>query len=185
MNGLSHVNASFPGLRTRKSKFHQRFMMKATPPKTTIRHCLYRDLDGIVPIYSHYAIKTFASLDPNPKTVSQLQQVYDTVLDEELPFLVVSRSREGQYASLEDRIIGYAYATRFRRLTSSGNTVECIVYVHPDYTRSGHGGRLLQNLLTMLRPSMRLGVGEENGTIEVLAIVPVDEGADSSKCLSS
>ena len=149
-------------------------------PEATIRRCLYRDLDRILPIYNFYISRTIVSLDQDTKTVSYLENLYNSVLDQDLPFLVVTLSNEHESTRHEEEILGYAYAHFFRQLPAFGSTVEILIYLDPNATGRGIGKNMLNVLMGMLR-SVREGTDREQGVREVLAIVPVGQGHDASK----
>ena len=144
-------------------------------PYGEIRRCLYRDLDGILPIYNFYVSRTIASLDQRLQTTASLQSLYNSVLDQDLPFLVVTRDD-----SHKDEILGYAYACNFRHLPAFGGTVEILIYLDPAITGRGIGQNMLTVLTEMLR-TVPISPDRERGVREMLAIVPVEKGRDSSK----
>ena len=149
--------------------------MEPLVPEAVIRRCLYRDLDRIVSIYNHYVSRTIASLDQDLQTTAYMQNLYNSVLDQDLPFLVVTLDSDH-----EEEILGYAYAQNFRQLAAFGGTVEILIYLDPDATGQGIGKNLLTVLMDMLR-SVRPVSGRQQGIREVLAIVPVEGRRDASK----
>ena len=153
----------------------------ATLPSTaTIRRCLYRDLDRILPIYNHYITHTIVSLDLDPKPLVYMQRLYNDTLDQDLPFLVVTRNDNHDPAqNREDDIVGYAYAHYYRRLPAFGGTVEILIYLDPDATGQGIGEKLLKVLVEMLR-AVTPGTDRDHGVRTVLAIVPEDGEGDAN-----
>lgn len=170
-------------------------MMRSPPPprpptpiihagpqsKATIRRCLYRDLDRILPIYNHYVSHTIVSFDLNAKPIVYMQKLYNSVLDQDLPFLVVTTNDNDDPAHRKrEAILGYAYAHFYRRLPAFGGTVEILIYLDPSATGQGIGERLLKVLMIELK-AVTPGTDRDHGIREVLAIVPVDEGRDASR----
>ena len=149
--------------------------MEPARPEGIVRRCLYRDLDQILPIYNYYVSRTIASLDHDTRTAAYLQSLYNSVLDQDLPFLVVTLNDDRRA-----KILGYAYASNFRQLPAFGGTVEILIYLDRDATGHGIGKNLLTVLMGMLR-AVGPGAGREQGIKEVLALVPVREGRDASK----
>ena len=107
-----------------------------------------------------------------------MQQLYNSVLDEELPFLVVTVSNTHEPTDNKEDVLGFAYARYFRGLPS---TVEILIYLDPDATGQGVGKNLLAVLMGMLKASVRPGTDRQHGIREVLAVVPVDVGRGASK----
>lgn len=180
MRVYSFSNASFLGL---KSCSVVKTAMEYSLPLVTIRRCLYRDLDGILPIYNYSVSNTITSLDLDPKPHIYMLNLYELVLNQDLPFLVATTSNDHHATRNKEEILGYAYANFYRRLPAFDSTVEVLVYIDPGATGRGVGKRLLNVLLDMLR---RVGSGtdREHGIREVLAIVPVNEGQDTSHIAS-
>lgn len=81
-------------------------MMNTSQPPATIRPCLYRDLDRIIPIYNHYISNTIMSLDLDTKPLLYMQKLYNSVLDQDLPFLVVTAQQQRRYRSQQTGIPG-------------------------------------------------------------------------------
>lgn len=159
-------------------------VMDNTRPEATIRRCLYRDLDSVLNIYNFYISRTVVSLDRDIRSMSYLQDLYNSVLDQDLPFLVVTLGYEDKSTKNEEQILGYAYAHSFRPLPAFRSTVEILMYLDQDATGRGIGKNLLAVLMGMLK-SARPGTDLEYNIREVLAIVPVEEGRDASKYRTS
>ena len=154
-------------------------MMESPQTTGTIRRCVFRDLDRVIPIYNFYVSNTVASLDIEPKPLLYMQRLFNSVADQNLPFLVVTASNDSNAPRNQEEILGYAYAHFYRRLPAFGGTVEILVYLDHTATGQGIGEKLVNVLLAMLR-DLGPGIDREHGIREVLAIVPVDEGRDAS-----
>ena len=156
------------------------YVMDNPRPEATIRRCLYRDLDSVLDIYNFYVSRTIVSLDQQTQSMSYVQDLYNSVLDQDLPFLVVTLGNDNKSTKNEEQILGYAYAHSFRQLPAFRSTVEILMYLDPDATGRGIGKNLLTVLMGMLK-SVRPGTDLGYDIREVLAIVPVEEGWDASK----
>ena len=175
----SHAIIRFFSLGVCTSMQQTLYVMDNPRPEATIRRCLYRDLDSVLDIYNFYVSRTVVSLDQEIQSMSYVQDLYNSVLDQDLPFLVVTLSNDNKSTKNEEQILGYAYAHKFRQLPTFRSTVEILMYLDPDATGRGIGKNLLTVLMGMLksvRPSIDLGYDIR----EVLAIVPVEEGRDAS-----
>ena len=142
-------------------------------PEVSIRQCLYRDLDMVLQIYNHYIARTIVSLDLDPQTTVYMRQLYESILDSNLPFLVVTISNT---ADNDENIQGFAYAKNFRGLPAS---VEIFMYLYPGATGRGIGRKLLKLLMEMLKPAGP-SADREYSIRQVLVTVPVNEGRDAS-----
>ena len=149
--------------------------MAPSVPYGEIRRCLYRDLDRILPIYNLYVSRSNASLDQRLQTTASLQNLYNAVLDQDLPFLVVTLDTDRKRD-----ILGFAYALNFRQLPAFGGTVEIFIYLDPAATGQGIGKNMLTALTETLR-SVPASTDREHGVREMLAFVPVQKGRDASK----
>lgn len=149
-------------------------------PQATIRRCLYRDLDSVLNIYNFYVSRTLVSLDQDIQSMSDLRDLYNSVLDQDLPFLVVTLGYDDRSTKNEEQILGYGYAHNFRPLPTFRSTVEILMYLDQDATGRGIGKNLLAVLMGVLK-SVHPRTDLEYGIREVLAIVPVEEGRDASK----
>ena len=153
--------------------------MEPSPPVASIRRCLYRDLDRILPIYNHYVTHTLNSFDLDVKGIGSMQRLYNSVLDQDLPFLVVTTSNDQKPTPSKEDILGYGYAHCYRRQPAFGGTVEIVIYVDPSATGQSIGKKLLEVLIDMLK-AVPPGPDRDQGIREVVAIVPVDEGRDAA-----
>ena len=83
--------------------------MESSLPTGTIRRCIYRELDSVTSIYNHYISNTVMSLDLDTKPILYMQKLFNSVHDQDLPFLVVTASNEDGSAGNKEEILGYAY----------------------------------------------------------------------------
>lgn len=153
--------------------------MEPSLPTATIRYCEYKDLNDLMKIYNHYVVHTIVSLDLDAKPVLYMQNLFNTVHNQQLPFLIVTVDNGDDCVHKKKDILGYAYANFYRRLPAFGGTVEILIYLDPKATGQGIGEKLLTVLIDTLR-AVAPGTDRDHGIREVLAIVPMEEGRDAS-----
>jgi phosphinothricin acetyltransferase len=102
-----------------------------------IRDAREGDASAVAAIYAHHVINGTASYDTKPPSIVSIRAKIRQVLAAGWPFLV---------AEQDGRLLGYAYATRFRDRAAYGWTAENSIYVHPDSRGRGVGTALLKEL---------------------------------------
>ncbi len=99
------------------------------------------DAQAICDIYNHYIVHTVITFEQDPLDAQQMRQrIADVTRD--YPWLV---------AQVDERVIGYAYATRWRTRAAYDHTVESTIYLAPDGVGRGLGLPLYQALMQALR----------------------------------
>ena len=94
-----------------------------------------RDDDGVVQrIYAHHVLQGLASFEEIPPEVGEIERRRRTVQEEGLSYLV---------AEVGDRVLGFAYAGRYRPRSGYRFTAEDSVYVDPAAMGQGIGRKLL------------------------------------------
>ena len=96
---------------------------------------------SICNIYNHYIRETVISFEEEPLTPAAMLQRVETVT-ETYPWLV---------ATLDDELVGYAYANRWNTRSSYRATCESSIYLHKGHTGKGYGKTLFQALIARLR----------------------------------
>jgi L-amino acid N-acyltransferase YncA len=96
-------------------------------------------MQAVAAIYGHYVSHSAVTFEVDPPDASELDQRRLAVQSLGLPFLV---------AAFESRVIGYAYAGRYRPRAAYRFTVEDSVYVHPHAVGRGLGRRLLTEVMS-------------------------------------
>ncbi len=104
----------------------------------TIRDAGEADLAAIQAIYAHHVLTGLGSFEETPPDLAEMRRRRAEILSHGLPYLV---------AEAGGRIIGYAYAGRFRPRSAYRYSVEDSIYVAPDAQRRGVGRRLLKELI--------------------------------------
>jgi phosphinothricin acetyltransferase len=111
-----------------------------------------RDAAQIVEIYRPYVEKTAISFEEECPSVQQMAAKIERV-GSTFPFIVVEE---------EGRVLGYAYAMRYRERAAYRWSVEDSVYVREDQRGRGMGRTLLSTLVALLR---------ELGYLKVYAVI--------------
>jgi L-amino acid N-acyltransferase YncA len=107
-------------------------------PSLEIRPTVAADLPAITDIYEHAVRFGTATFELIPPDLAEITRRYEALLDGGFPHIV---------ATLDSRVIGYAYAGPYRPRPAYRFTVENSVYLHPSIHRRGIGRQLLQRLI--------------------------------------
>jgi L-amino acid N-acyltransferase YncA len=109
------------------------------PASFTIRDSEPADIPAITAIYAHSVMTSLATFDEQPPSVEEMRQRRADIVDIGLPFLVA--------AGDTGHILGYAYASAFRRRTGYRFTLEDSIYIERSMTHRGIGTALLTALI--------------------------------------
>jgi L-amino acid N-acyltransferase YncA len=104
-----------------------------------IRLAAAADLSSVTEIYEHAVRFGTATFELIPPDLAEMTQRFGALMDGGFPYLV---------ASIEGRVVGYAYAGAYRPRPAYRFTVENSVYLQPAIQRRGIGLRLLRRLIT-------------------------------------
>jgi L-amino acid N-acyltransferase YncA len=104
-----------------------------------IRPTTAADLPAITGIYQHAVLYGTATFELIPPDLAEMTRRFDVLMDGGFPYFV---------ASLEGRVVGYAYVGAYRPRPAYRFTVENSVYLEPAIHRRGIGLQLLQRLIT-------------------------------------
>lgn len=99
----------------------------------------------IARIYDHYVRSETCTFELQPPTPGEMLRRMGEVLELDLPYLA---------AVADGRVVGYAYATRYRARPGYRHTAENSVYLDPDWRGKGVGKLLLQTLLSRCKSGM-------------------------------
>jgi L-amino acid N-acyltransferase YncA len=105
-----------------------------------LRDSTLGDLDAIAAIYAHHVRFCLGSFEEVPPPVEEIARRRDAVLAQGLPFIVAV---EG------GRVMGYAYAGRYRARSAYRYTLEDSIYVAADCGGRGIGRALLARLIKL------------------------------------
>src|SRR5450755_1394809 len=126
-----------------------------------IRPAAAADLPFVTEIYDHavrYGTATFELIAPD---LAEMTRRFGVLMDGGYPYFV---------ASLEGRVVGYAYAGPYRPRPAYRFTVENSVYLEPDIHRRGIGRQLLQRLIAE---------SEDRGYRQMIAVIGDSANAGS------
>jgi L-amino acid N-acyltransferase YncA len=107
-----------------------------------IRAAVADDAKAIVAIYNHFIATTTISFEEQPVADAEMAQRIADVQAGGLPWLVAEQN---------GRVLGYAYATKWRVRHAYRFSVESSVYLAPQSARQGLGTALYTALLALLR----------------------------------
>jgi L-amino acid N-acyltransferase YncA len=103
-----------------------------------IRPATAADLTAITEIYQHAVLYGTATFELIPPDLAEMTRRFEVLMDGGFPYFV---------ATLDGRVIGYAYAGAYRPRPAYRFTVENSVYLQPAIHRRGVGLQLLQRLI--------------------------------------
>ena len=127
----------------------------------SIRRTIPDDLDAIGTIYAHHVETGVATFELAVPDATEWQRRMYAITGAGLPFLT---------ATLDGRVVGYAYCAPWKTRPAYRHTVEDSIYVAPDAVGRGVGGLLLDALLIdCTRADVR----------EVIAVIVDADGAAS------
>jgi L-amino acid N-acyltransferase YncA len=134
-----------------------------------IRAATKHDMDSIAAIYNFYIVNTVSTAEFEPRTKDQMQQRWQDVRLNQMPYLVAcerggiikanrnkTRPKRDMRAPdedvvLPDKIVGFAFADDFNDLKGMYRfTAEMEVYVHNDYYQKGVAKCLVDKLMGLL-----------------------------------
>jgi phosphinothricin acetyltransferase len=110
-----------------------------------IRDATPSDAGSITEIYSHYVLNSSVTFEIETVSISDMAGRISETQALNLPYLV--------YVNDEDRVTGYAYASKWKGRCAYKYSVEVSVYLHPDKTGKGAGSQLYAELLKQLKLS--------------------------------
>lgn len=108
-----------------------------------IRKVHIKDADSICNIYNYYIKNTSISFEEDEIDVKIIKERIENI-SEFLPYVV---------CEVDDTIVGYAYATKWKERSSYRYTVEISVYVDHSCHNKGYGSKLYQALIEELKKS--------------------------------
>jgi phosphinothricin acetyltransferase len=130
-------------------------------PSCEIRPATAADLPFITGIYEHAVRYGTATFELIPPDLAEMTRRFDALIDGGFPYFA---------ASLEGRVVGYAYAGAYRPRPAYRFTVENSVYLQPAIHRRGIGLQLLQRLI---------GECEARGYRQMIAVIGDSANAGS------
>ncbi|SDT32161.1 GNAT family N-acetyltransferase [Microlunatus soli] len=107
-----------------------------------IRPAATDDLERIAAIYAPYVTDTVITFEIEVPSAQEWRQRFAAITESGLPFLV---------ATLDDQVVGFAYAGPYRSRPAYRQTAEDSIYLAPESRGLGIGGRLLDELIVRTR----------------------------------
>lgn len=107
-----------------------------------IRGVAEADHEAVARIYNHYVANTIVTFEEEPVRAEEMAVRVQEVRDAGLPWLV---------AEVNDEVVGYACASRWKGRCAYRFTVEVTVYLDPHHAGKGLGSMLYGELLPILR----------------------------------
>lgn len=109
---------------------------------TTVRAAIAADADSIAEIYNYFVTNTVVTFEVDPITPREIEGRMESVWAATLPWLVAEQG---------GRLIGYAYATKWRERYGYRFSAEATIYLAPDVTGGGVGSALYGALFPLLQ----------------------------------
>ncbi|WP_372755874.1 N-acetyltransferase family protein [Mariniflexile sp.] len=106
-----------------------------------IRPVTIEDAEQLVSIYNHYVLNTIVTFDDVPFSVEAFKEKIDSIY-KTFPFIVFEE---------EGKILGYAYANKWREKPAYKYSVESTVYLHHEAQGKQIGSKLYTDLLNQLK----------------------------------
>lgn len=103
-----------------------------------IRKAASADFDAIADIYANEVLHGLATFETIPPKATELAARWQALVTDGYPYLV---------AQLDEKLVGYAYASAFRTRIAYRNTVETSVYVEKNSRGKGIGKQLMQAII--------------------------------------
>ena len=108
----------------------------------SIRIATASDADRIAEIYNHYIANTVVTFEEEPVAGDEMRRRMDDVFASALPWLI---------AESGGRVVGYAYATKWKARSAYRFSVETTVYLADGLGKVGLGSRLYDELFRLLK----------------------------------
>lgn len=117
-------------------------MLSQSNERTTIRAVAPADAAGIAAIYNHYVTQTIITFEEELVSAAEIARRIEDVRSASLPWLVAEQA---------GRVVGYAYATKWKARYGYRFSAEVTVYLAPADARRGIGSNLYAELFPILR----------------------------------
>lgn len=103
-----------------------------------IRPITRNDIASCLDIYNYEVVNGVATLDLEPRTLSEWQEWYESHSDEHHPIVV---------GTIDGIVAGYASLSPYRPKEAYKSTVELSIYIHQDYRGKGVASKLMAYIL--------------------------------------
>src|SRR4051812_46337315 len=105
--------------RAKPQKVHRPFLGASQP---AVRPATAQDARPLAEIYNHYILNTVVTFEEEPISPERMAERIQEVVDSNLPWLVAER---------DGKVIGYAYAGKWKGRCAYRFSVESTVYLSP------------------------------------------------------
>jgi phosphinothricin acetyltransferase len=138
-----------------------------TDPGISVRPAADEDAERIADVFAGYVLASIATFVEDPPPASAWRERLSAAREHKLPFLVADLA-DGHPGAPSGglRVAGFAMCAQFRPHAAYRYTVEDSVYIAPEATGRGLGGRLLSSLVE------ELGHTEMRQVVAVIATLP-------------
>lgn len=103
-----------------------------------IRSARDKDIGEIAAIYGEAVLNSAASFELEAPTVEEMTGRLHKVVSGGYPFIA---------AEVDGQVIGFAYASQYHTRPAYRHTVECSIYLNPEFHGKGIGKKLLETLI--------------------------------------
>jgi L-amino acid N-acyltransferase YncA len=142
-------------------------MPTMTDSGISVRPAESGDAERIADVFAGYVLASIATFVEEPPPASEWEERIATARERKLPFLVADLPAGHPSAPSGGlRVAGFAACAQFRPHAAYRYTVEDSVYIAPEATGGGLGGRLLTSLVE------ELGHTEIRQVVAVIATLP-------------
>jgi L-amino acid N-acyltransferase YncA len=117
-------------------------MQQTRDSELMVRSALPEDAEQIAAIYNHYVITSIVTFEEVEVAASEMANRILEIQSAPLPWLVAVNGA---------RIVGYAYAGKWKARAAYGFSTEVTVYVHHGLGGTGVGSELYSQLLSALK----------------------------------
>jgi len=117
-------------------------MQPQTLERATIRAATSTDAESVASIYNYYVTDTVVTFEEEAVSSSQMAERIEEVTSTPLPWLV---------AEIAGRVVGYAYASKWKGRCAYRFSTEITVYLERGQVGLGLGSRLYAELFPLLR----------------------------------
>ena len=107
-----------------------------------IRQAKSCDAENIASIYNHYISNTIITFEEDTVSADEMSNRIQQIMSMGLPWLVAEKN---------DKIAGYAYASKWKGRCAYRFSVEATVYLSPSAKSEGWGTRLYEALFSELK----------------------------------
>lgn len=106
-----------------------------------IRQATLKDAQAIARIYEYYVLETTITYEMEPPDAAEMAERWKKI-NANYPFLVMEEA---------GKVIGYAYASRFRERKAFDPSIEISIYFDKDFAGKGVGTLLMEGLFEELK----------------------------------